>query len=195
MLTRLRHARDEGFTLIEMLIVIVLVGILGAIVTTAIADSMKTTRQDYNREFSVTQLQTALERISRDLRVADPAQKAAAQDVVVDVYRNAKCVRTEYKVSGTNLVWESWTFGSTCATYPSTTGATDTGARVLVPNINTASSGSSGTYFSFFNDQGTGGSSTAPSPYTRAQIVVTANQREGRAAVTLQSSIQFRNHS
>lgn len=67
-----RHAgRQAGFTLIEMVIVIVLLGILAASGATMLADAMKAARFAALNHSSGSQARYALERIGREIREMD----------------------------------------------------------------------------------------------------------------------------
>ena len=52
-----RRLRDDsaGFSLVELLVVIILLSILGGVVTTSLIVSMRDTRQDQNRNVSSEQ--------------------------------------------------------------------------------------------------------------------------------------------
>src|SRR2546421_10116540 len=82
MIRRLRT--DEGSTLIEMLVVVVMLAIVGGILTEAMISGMRNTRQVQNRDYSNESLQSEVERMARDIRVADPIQAASATSITVD---------------------------------------------------------------------------------------------------------------
>lgn len=58
----------HGYTLIEMIIAIVLIGLLGAVGVSMFADSFDTTRHVNTAESSAAQARNALERITREVR-------------------------------------------------------------------------------------------------------------------------------
>jgi prepilin-type N-terminal cleavage/methylation domain-containing protein len=72
MMTRLRRNDQGGFTLVELLVVLVLLGIVGGIVGSAVITSFRSSRATTNRTVALHELETALQRMTRDLRAADP---------------------------------------------------------------------------------------------------------------------------
>lgn len=70
MLTRVR--REDGVTLIELLIVMVLLGIVGTMVVRGIVATGRATTRGEARIAALNDLQKGLERVGRELRVADP---------------------------------------------------------------------------------------------------------------------------
>jgi prepilin-type N-terminal cleavage/methylation domain-containing protein len=67
-----RHRSEDGFTLVELLVVMVLFGVIGGIVTTAIVSGMNSARSTSARTHALHDIEVALQRVGRDLRVADP---------------------------------------------------------------------------------------------------------------------------
>lgn len=188
------RARDTGFTLVELLVSMTLLGVLSAITTAGIASAFKATRQDATRAFNAAALDTELQRIAREARVADPAQVVTASDMVVDVYRPdpsglVRCQRLEWRMSGTTLqqrtlIWSS----AVCPTYPSIgTPTTNTGYVARLSGITTASP------FSYRDNAGS--VLTSPTAATVRQVVVTVTQlqTENRASITTSATAYLRN--
>jgi prepilin-type N-terminal cleavage/methylation domain-containing protein len=71
MMQWLRSPSQAGFTLVELLVVMVLLGIVGGIATTAIVTSLQSASNTNARVLALDELQTAMQRISRDLRAAE----------------------------------------------------------------------------------------------------------------------------
>jgi prepilin-type N-terminal cleavage/methylation domain-containing protein len=63
---------EAGFTLVELLVVLLLVGVVGSIVTSGLITAMTSTRQTQARIDAMAELQRGAERISRELRAACP---------------------------------------------------------------------------------------------------------------------------
>jgi prepilin-type N-terminal cleavage/methylation domain-containing protein len=73
MLIPQRTRTDEGgFTLVELLVVMILLGVVGGVVTSAIISSMKSASASTARIMATHELEVALQRVGRDLRAADP---------------------------------------------------------------------------------------------------------------------------
>jgi prepilin-type N-terminal cleavage/methylation domain-containing protein len=68
-----RRIRPQaGFTLVELLVVLVLLGVVGGIVTSAIVTGMTNARTTTARTVALHDLEIALQRVGRELRAADP---------------------------------------------------------------------------------------------------------------------------
>ncbi|MGI8575655.1 MAG: PulJ/GspJ family protein [Egibacteraceae bacterium] len=100
MLSSLRHrlGAEEGFSLIELLVVIVLMSVVGGMVTQGIVTGMRTTRKATARVEAVAELQRTLARTTREIRAAcpvrasmptptDPTGTVTADRLVVDIER------------------------------------------------------------------------------------------------------------
>ena len=73
MLTLLRtRARDDaGFTLVELLTVLVMLGVIGGFVTASLITAMRSSSQTEARTYALTDLQRGLQRVGRELRVGE----------------------------------------------------------------------------------------------------------------------------
>ncbi len=74
MTARSHVLRNRGFTLIELIIVIVLIGLLAAVGTSMISDSFETTYMLNSSASSSAKARNALERVERELREVKPVQ-------------------------------------------------------------------------------------------------------------------------
>jgi prepilin-type N-terminal cleavage/methylation domain-containing protein len=74
-MSRIRSS-DAGFTLVELLVVITLTSVIGATMVTSVVRSLDVTARATSRVEALTDLQRALERMSRNIRVAEPAGNA-----------------------------------------------------------------------------------------------------------------------
>ncbi len=107
----LRHTpsrrHNSGFTLIELIISIVLIGMLAVVGSSMIADSFTTTRMVNASTASAGQARYALQRLAREIR-----------EIKYDTTNNRYCIVS--LASGTQLA-----FNKTSDTYSSTTCATN----------------------------------------------------------------------
>jgi prepilin-type N-terminal cleavage/methylation domain-containing protein len=103
-----RHAAwssdDRGFTLTEMLVVTVLMGIVGAIVTTTSISGLHHETQLQDRSDSLAQARTALERIDRDIRSTYPLLAASPTQLVLQEAQPTVTRTMTYTVTGSQLV-------------------------------------------------------------------------------------------
>lgn len=65
---------EQGTSLVELLVVMVLLSVVGGIAVSGVITSMRVSRQTEARITAFSELQTAAERISRDVRGACPLQ-------------------------------------------------------------------------------------------------------------------------
>ena len=95
---RSRLGDDDGFQLVELMVVVLLLMIVSGVATTGIVTGLRSSTRSQIRMDAHAELQTALERISREVRVADgeaypagvdgPLLVANADELAVDVYRD-----------------------------------------------------------------------------------------------------------
>jgi prepilin-type N-terminal cleavage/methylation domain-containing protein len=182
---------DEGYSLVELLVVIILLGIIGGIVSTTTIGGMRGTRQAQNRAYSSESIQAQIERMARDIRVADPIRAASGTSLTVDDYRGGTCVRQTWSVSSGSLVQTSITYPawSSCAAYPSSATPTSTVTRTLLTSLNTSSTA----LFTYVDSSGSALASPTPSKISVVRISVTQNGLEGRAGVTFATAVGVRN--
>lgn len=206
MLTRVlrsRHLdeRDGGFTLVELLVTMFVLGILGTMVLAISISSLKTARTTQNRVVGTSQAQAATERMAKDLRSADPLVAADANDVTAKVYRSGHCEIHRWYVSAGKLLQDTQKYGAStsCSTASGTPSAATT--QTLVDKVVNAA----GTpVFTFARWDTTANppalfTMTAPVPAAnvslvdRVTVVIDAYQPENHAPVVVQSAIDLRN--
>ncbi len=73
-------ARDAGSTLVELLVVLVLFGVVGSVVMPAIVTAMRSARVSSERTHALHEIEMALQRVGRELRVADPLYLTSGTD-------------------------------------------------------------------------------------------------------------------
>lgn len=79
-----RHTdpREAGFTLVELLVVLVLAGVVGTVALNGIVTSTRVSRQTQERVQAAAELQRAAERITRDVRAACPLEVLEGDRIV-----------------------------------------------------------------------------------------------------------------
>jgi len=135
-----RGGSDAGMTLIELLVTMILMGVIGSVVTAGVVSAMQDQRRATSRLDAVTSTQRALERVTKDLRAADPLVAADAQSVTTLVYHGTSCQQRRYYVNATNqLVQEiaKYPASTTCANRTGTPG-TATSNVLVTKVVNTA---------------------------------------------------------
>jgi type II secretory pathway pseudopilin PulG len=66
------HRREEGATLVELLMVMIMMAVIGSIVASAVHTSFRMQRRQMAQVESLNELKLAFERVTRDARAADP---------------------------------------------------------------------------------------------------------------------------
>lgn len=97
---------DAGFSLVELLVVIALLAVVGAIVATTLKSGFRSTTLVQRETESSAELQRSVERIARELRVADPLEAAVPSQnrVQIRVFRDGVCFRHIYLEESGQLV-------------------------------------------------------------------------------------------
>jgi prepilin-type N-terminal cleavage/methylation domain-containing protein len=73
----MRQRSEAGFSVIELLVVTVILGIIGGFVTTTLVRSMQVSRTVSERSQALHDIERSLQTVTRELRVADPIYLAA----------------------------------------------------------------------------------------------------------------------
>ncbi len=89
MLTRFRAACDDerGVTLVETLVVLVLIGLVGSVVTSSLVQGMRVTTATQSRFHALAEMQKSVDRMTRELRAAAVVQVMEPDRTAVVVYR------------------------------------------------------------------------------------------------------------
>lgn len=103
-------AGEAGFTLVELLIVVMLLGIVGGIVGSGLTSAFRATTHAEARVQALTAMQAALANVSRDVRAADSREvtDAALRTISpsalgLDLFRDGRRVRLDYTVTAGEL--------------------------------------------------------------------------------------------
>jgi len=116
--TRLRG--DHGVTLLEVLIAMVVTLVVGAAIVSALSQSTRAAQRNHNRTTALAQMQTAAQRIARELRAADPITVAQSDLAEATIVRSGQTRTYRYRLvaSGTEYqVEEVRTAGGVATTF------------------------------------------------------------------------------
>ena len=122
-----RRMTDDGITLAETLVVMVIFGIIGAIVTTASVTGLRQQTKVQDRSDVLAQVRTVLQRIDRDVRSANPLLAATSTQIVLRQVLPTSSRTITYAVSNGQLVATQVT--------TTTAGASSTSTKVLLRNV------------------------------------------------------------
>ena len=100
-----RSRGEEGATLAELLAVIGILGVVLAFVTGAVVDAITSERRQTAQVAALNDAKLAFERVTRDIRRADPLHVVALDRITLDVRLADDDVRTvTYERAGASLV-------------------------------------------------------------------------------------------
>lgn len=101
---RLRQRLDEerGFTLVELLVAMSIGLVVSVVILTGIVSGLRATVRGQERVAGLTDLERAAERMARDLRFADPVDTATANQMTVNVLRDAAGTAVRHQVAYTH---------------------------------------------------------------------------------------------
>ncbi len=196
---RARSLRDDsGYTLVELMVVVVVFGVLATMVTVTLINIMQSSRKADERSFRTTQANTAMERISRDIRVAIPVTTAEDDRVAMEVYRNGKCERHTYFLSAVagqtqlNAATQAYAASTSCLNATGTPGAA--AVSTLVRHVDPAAAP-----IFVYQAAGAAGSLSAPvaasslADINAITVTVTVLGPEGTDNISMTTSAQLRN--
>jgi len=200
LLRRLRRhvaPADDGFTLVELLVVTILLGIVGGVSLSAVIVATKVERHNDSVVMQRAAAQTALQRMGRDFVTADPLVAAAAADVTMRVYRGTRCELHRWYVDTSQqlvLMTSAYAASTTCTNASGTPGtATST---VVARGVDSGTAVF--TYYRWDRTTGTQVSVSSPVSATdvsrvdRVQISLGLTTLSG-STVTEQEAVDLRN--
>lgn len=91
---------DGGFTLIELLIVMSLLLVVGGIVTSGVVGAFQASRRAQDRVYGLTELEAAVQRITREARTATQVTVAGPGTLELTVPQETGRTRFRYQVDG-----------------------------------------------------------------------------------------------
>ena len=115
------HAGEDGVTLPELLIVMLLAAIIGGYLTSSLVQGMRTAGRAQERVYALTDLERVTQRVTRELRAADPLLSAGPDQVEATVYRDGQRLRFRFTLADGVLTQTRMTFPSVTATVPLST--------------------------------------------------------------------------
>ena len=113
---------EEGFTLVELLVAMAISAVMLAFVTGTVVSALGAQRRQTAQVAALNDAKLVFERVTRDLRGADPLQEAAPDRVTLAVRSDATTIRT--------VTYERPAGARTLTATEATTGA-----RTLVGNL------------------------------------------------------------
>jgi prepilin-type N-terminal cleavage/methylation domain-containing protein len=132
-LETLRPDRSEaGLTLIELLVTMIIMGVISAVVTAGIITSLTDQRRERTRLDAVSSSQVVLERVSKDLRAANPLVAGDSSSVTMLVYHGTACQQRRYYVNASSQLVEETASYPSSATCSSRSGTLGTASSVVL---------------------------------------------------------------
>lgn len=180
-----RADADAGFTLVELLTVITIVLVLGGVVLTSVVQALGITTTTTDRVEALSSLQRAHERMSRNIRAANPIDVATATSLTLNVYTGGDRLLTTYELVGDAVIQTTATYSPAgAATASSTTTAT------VIDGLDMAG-------VTLFSYQGAGGPWVPTDGMRQIRTVQIALQATLRDApsLPLTTGVQIRNHA
>ena len=182
---------DAGFTLAELLVVLVLFGVIGTIVTLSVVGALQVQRRQVDTNQMLIDTKQALTRLTRAVRAADPILLAQDQKLQINRVIDATTYDTTFSVAtegGVPRLVAAETTTTSRAAGPPT-------RRVVLDRLASASD----VVFSYTDAAGTAltPASTAPNTYppgdVRTVIIHVRVARRSGAPLDLRESVDVRN--
>lgn len=107
MLTRPRRGErsdESGFTLVELVVVMVVMGIIGAFTLTSLVEGMQVSNDADRRVQALSDLQQSGNQVSRELRMACEVRQADSDVVELDLLRDGTRYRYRIEASATGTL-------------------------------------------------------------------------------------------
>ncbi|MFA9445650.1 type II secretion system protein J [Egicoccus sp. AB-alg6-2] len=163
----MKRSSEQGFTLVELLVSMVLLGVVGSVVVSAIVTGMQSARTTTARTMAIHELEVALQRVGRELRAADPLyvseNGAYGTQIGAEVVRNGQVQVISFAVveeDGQQFLVQDTAIGDIADIESGVVELTTLPRRTLV----TAVDNGSDPVFTYFDDYGDPIVCTPPTP-------------------------------
>lgn len=185
-LRRVRRGGDQsGFTLVELLVVIILMGVIGAIFTSGMMSAMRADRRTRARVGVQGDLAKGVDRMTKQIRVASPVVAFSPTSLSVETYRGGIRYRYTYTYNTTaKTVTEQLDRYATATAVTPVSSTTQT----LLTNV---SNGTSVPMFAYYDRTGT--VATTVAKVARVEITLVETPAE-QNAIRFQTSVFLRNY-
>lgn len=90
--------REAGVGIVELMIAVVIMGVVGGMVVSGLTSGLRTSVRAQERVEALTDLETSLHRVAREIRGSCPVIAAAPDDITVATYRQGQEFRTRFWV-------------------------------------------------------------------------------------------------
>lgn len=112
-----RLHQDDGFSLVELLIAMFLAAVVGGVAVSGIVGGLQQSARTQDRIDAFNELQLAMERMSREVRAADPIIVATDTRIEVQVRRDGQCSQFSYELTGDVLRVQRDVSNDDCETF------------------------------------------------------------------------------
>ncbi|HEV2889955.1 MAG TPA: prepilin-type N-terminal cleavage/methylation domain-containing protein [Frankiaceae bacterium] len=182
-----RSGRQAGFTLTELLVVVLLLGVVGSVVGSGLVSSMRADRKTRARVSVTGDLTKGVDRMTKQIRVAAPVVDFSATSLTVETYRNGLRYRYAYtyNVAAKTVSETLSTFATANAVSPSSQTT-----QTLLRNV---SNGSATPMFKYYDRNGT--AATQIKDIARVELtLVEKPQGDAQGPISFSTSVFLRNY-
>lgn len=175
-----RGRSDEGFSLVELLVVTLLLGVIGSVVVTGLVRSMQVSQETQARMQATAELQRTADRVGRELRAACPLTTADPLAASARVHRGGEILEHRFRVAGGALTHEVVRIENDALA------AVIQSERTLLPDLATT-----GTGFTYADAEGLAASS--PADVRAVRVLLARGLGADSPPLRLETAINLRN--
>ena len=182
-----RQGEQAGFTLVELLVVMILLGVIGSIVGSGIVSSMRADRKTRERVAVTGDLTKGVDRMTKQIRVAAPIIDFSSTSLTVETYRNSLRYRYAYAYDAS-----AKTVTETLSTYASASDVTpmSVDTQTLLRNV---TNGTATPMFEYYDRDGA--TATAIDDIARVEIsLVETPTGDAQGPISFSTSVFLRNY-